>query len=689
MHKFLFPLAIAGIMAGCSKLEAADTSARMADNTKSAAVQQASLGSGIDLGAMDTSVRPQDDFFAYVNGSWMDNTEIPADKSLWGGFSILRDQSIERVNTLIVEASEKGNSADDRQIGALYNSFMDEKQIEAAGLGALTVELKKIDDIDSRKDLTDYFAYADTVGYNVPLAVFINQGFEDVENYIAFFWQSGLGLPDRNYYFDDSEKGQKLQQAYMDYLVKVQDIAGLKDSSAFADKIYALEKSLAKHQRTRVDNRDPEKYFNKKPTAELANLMPAVDWHSYLSKAMLDKADYVAVGQPEYLQAASKIINDTDMDTWRRYLKVKVLTAMAPYMNSELAQAHFDFYSTTLRGTKEMEPRWKRAVQFVNGSVGELVGKRYVEKYFPPEAKARMVELVDNLLAAYRDSIEELTWMSEETKHQALDKLANFTTKIGYPDKWRDYSGLKVSANDLAGNVLAANLFETQYERGKLGQPINRGAWEMSPQTVNAYYNPTMNEIVFPAAILQPPFFNMQADDAVNYGAIGGVIGHEIGHGFDDKGSKFDGKGSLNNWWTDSDRDNFEHLTGKLVAQYNSFEPLEGKHINGELTLGENIGDLSGLDIAYKAYKMSLHGKKAPVIDGFTGDQRLFMGWAQVWRSKIRDETLSERLTTDPHSPAKYRVQGVLPNISAFYTAFDVKKGDGMYLPKEERVVIW
>jgi endothelin-converting enzyme/putative endopeptidase len=377
------------------------------------------------------------------------------------------------------------------------------------------------------------------------------------------------------------------------------------------------------------------------------------------------------------------------MDTWRRYLKVKVLTAMAPYMHGELAQAQFDFYGTAVRGVEEMEPRWKRAVQFVNGSVGELVGKRYVEKHFPPEAKARMVELVDNLKAAYRESIEELSWMSEETKQEALNKLANFTTKIGYPDKWRDYSALEVSADDLVGNVMAANLFEASYERGKLGKPINRDEWGMSPQTVNAYYNPAMNEIVFPAAILQPPFFNMEADDAVNYGGIGGVIGHEIGHGFDDKGSKFDGKGYLNNWWTDSDRDNFEQLTGKLVAQYEGFEPLEGENINGELTLGENIGDLSGLGIAYKAYKMSLNGEEGAVIDGFTGDQRVFMGWAQVWRSKIRDEALSERLKTDPHSPAKYRVQGVLPNIDAFYTAFDVKEGDGMYLPEEERVVIW
>ena len=691
MNKLILSLAIAGIVAGCSKSEApqSEASAQATESASSAVVQQAELGSGIDLEAMNTNVRPQDDFFTYVNGQWMENTEIPADKSRWGGFSILRDKSTEQVKALIMEAGENADSAGAKQIGALYNSFMNVDGIEATGLAALSGELKKIDSIENRKDLTDYFAYADTAGFDAPFGAFIYQDMKDVENYITFMWQSGLGLPDRDYYFDDSEKGQKLQQAYMDYLIKAQDIAGLEDSADYADKIYQLEKSLAEHHRTRVDNRDPDKYFNKKSVEELAELMPAVDWDSYLPAAMLDKADSVVIGQPEYLQAASEIIANTDMDTWRRYLKIKVLSAMAPYMHEELAQAHFDFYSTAVRGVEEMEPRWKRAVQFVNGSVGELVGKRYVEKHFPPEAKARMVELVDNLKGAYRESIESLTWMSDDTKQEALNKLANFTTKIGYPDKWRDYSALEVSADNLVGNVLSANLFEASYERSKLGQPINRDEWGMSPQTVNAYYNPAMNEIVFPAAILQPPFFNMQADDAVNYGGIGGVIGHEIGHGFDDKGSKFDGKGYLNNWWTDSDRENFDKLTNKLVAQYNGFEPIEGETVNGELTLGENIGDLSGLGIAYKAYKMSLNGAEAPVLDGFTGDQRVFMGWAQVWRSKIRDEALSERLKTDSHSPAEYRVQGVLPNISAFYTAFDVKEGDGMYLPEEERVVIW
>ncbi|WP_444936680.1 M13 family metallopeptidase [Microbulbifer sp. JMSA004] len=686
MKKLLLPLAIAGTLIGVQ----VPLFAVAHDHTNSkASIEQVKLSSGIDLNAMDTSVRPQDDFFAYVNGTWLKNTEIPADKSRWGGFSILRDQSTEQVKALIMEASQGAKDPDAKQIGDLYNSFMDKKLIEKKGLSAVSGELAKVDAIKNRKDLTDFFAYADTVGYDVPFGGSIWQDLKQVENYMTFLWQAGLGLPDRDYYFEDTEKSKKLREAYVTYLTDLQDLAGLKEADDFANKIFKLEESLAKHHRSRVDNRDPEKYYNKKTVAELKELMPVVNWDSYLAKAQLKKADSFIVGQPEYLEAANEIIANTELATWKRYLKVKVLNAMAPYMHDEIAQLRFNFYGTTVHGIEQMEPRWKRGVQFVNGSVGELVGKRYVEKHFPPEAKERMIVLVDNLKAAYRDSIESLDWMGKDTKKQALFKLNNFTTKIGYPDKWRDYSDLTVSTDDLVRNVLAAKLFESSYERNKLGKPIDRGEWSMSPQTVNAYYNPAMNEIVFPAAILQPPFFNMSADDAVNYGGIGGVIGHEIGHGFDDKGSKFDGRGYLNNWWTDSDRDNFEQLTSKLVSQYNAYEPLEGEHINGELTLGENIGDLSGLGIAYKAYKMSLDGEEAPVIDGFTGDQRVFMGWAQVWRSKMRDKALSGRLKVDSHSPAEYRVKGVLPNIDAFYEAFDIKEGDGMYLPEEERVTVW
>ena len=691
MNKLLLSLAIAGLVAGCSE---SDASANRADAQASpaathAAEHKAELSSGIDLSAMNTKVRPQDDFFSYVNGGWMANTEIPADKSRWGVFDKLRDQSTEQVKALIVEAGKHADDADSRKIGDLYNSFMNEKQVEAAGLSALDGEMAKIDAIENRADLSRYFAYADATGYDAPFGVYIGQDEKDVDNYIANFWQSGLGLPDRDYYFDESEKGKTLQAAYIDYLTQLQELAGLDNPEDGAKALYNLEKSLAEHQWTRVQNRDSEKTYNKMTLAQLEALLPAIDWKQYLPAAQLQKVQSVVVAQPDYLKAASKIIADTDLATWKRYLKVQLLSSMAPYMNQDLAQLNFDFYGTKIRGVTEMEPRWKRAVNFVNGAAGELVGKRYVAQNFPPEAKTRMLELVHNLLGAYRDSIQSLTWMSKDTKQKALEKLENFTIKIGYPDKWRNYDALQVSGDNLVGNVLAARKFGTDYERSKLGKPVDRSEWGMYPQTVNAYYNPPMNEIVFPAAILQPPFFNPNADDAVNYGAIGGVIGHEIGHGFDDQGSKYDGKGYLNNWWTDSDRSNFEQLTGKLVAQYNAFEPLPGEHVNGQLTLGENIGDLSGLGIAHKAYQKSLNGKAAPVIDGFTGDQRLFMGWAQVWRGKSRDEALSQLIKTNPHSPGQYRVQGVLPNINAFYQAFDVKPGDEMYLPEDQRVVIW
>ncbi|WP_346838886.1 M13-type metalloendopeptidase [Microbulbifer sp. SAOS-129_SWC] len=690
MNKLLLSLAIAGLVAGCSKSEApADQASAQPAKTTTASAEQTQLGSGIDLSAMNTKVRPQDDFFDYVNGTWLSKTKIPADKSRWGVFDKLRDQSTAQVKAIILDAGKHSDDADSAKIGALYNSFMNEKQIEAKGLAALDGEIAKIDAIKNRADLSQYFAYADAIGYDAPFGIYINQDAKDVDHYIAYFSQSGLGLPDRDYYFDDSEKGKKLQAAYIDYLTKLQELAGMSDAKAGAKTLYNLEKSLAKHQWTRVENRDDEKTYNKKTVAELEAMVPAIDWKDYLPTAQLENVKDVIVNQPDYFAAASKIIADTDIPTWKRYFKVKLLSSMARYMEKDLAQLNFDFYGTKIRGVTEMEPRWKRAVNFVNGAAGELVGKRYVTKNFPPEAKARMVGLVNNLLDAYRDSIQTLTWMSADTKKKALEKLDNFTVKIGYPDKWRNYDALKVSGDSLVGNVLAARKFDTNYDRSKLGQPVDRHEWHMYPQTVNAYYNPPMNEIVFPAAILQPPFFNPDADDAVNYGAIGGVIGHEIGHGFDDQGSKYDGKGYLNNWWTDSDRSNFEQLTGKLVAQYNSFEPLPGEHVNGKLTLGENIGDLSGLGIAYKAYQKSLNGKKAPVIDGFTGDQRLFMGWAQVWRGKSRDEALSQLIKTNPHSPGQYRVQGVLPNIAAFYQAFDVKKGDKMYLPKDKRVVIW
>jgi predicted metalloendopeptidase len=467
-------------------------------------------------------------------------------------------------------------------------------------------------------------------------------------------------------------------------------LAGDKDAAAHAQAIVALETELAKVQWTPVELRDPVKAYNKFEIAKLGELTPNFDWTPYLAGLNITgKVTYVIVSQPSYLKGVSDLLASTPLDAWRQYFTWQTIRAYAPYLSKAYVDEDFAFYGTTLSGAKEMRPRWKRGVATVEGALGESLGKLYVEQYFPAERKARMEALVKNLMAAYKQSIDKLDWMSPATKKEAQAKLAKFTTKIGYPNKWRDYSALVVTKDDLVGNVQRSNVADFNKEINKLGKPIDRDEWGMTPQTINAYYNPEMNEIVFPAAILQPPFFDANADDAVNYGAIGAVIGHEISHGFDDQGSQYDGDGNLRNWWSEADGKNFAKKTKALVAQYNAFSPLPGYNVNGELTLGENIADNSGVAIAYKAYKLSLHGKPAPVIDGLTGDQRFFMGFAQVWRSKMRDPEIIKRVKTDPHSPGKFRANGTLRNQPAFYDAFKVKKGDQMYLDPKDRVIIW
>jgi len=463
------------------------------------------------------------------------------------------------------------------------------------------------------------------------------------------------------------------------------------DAKAKAARILELETAIAKHHWDRVKRRDRTLSYNKKTLAELDELAPAVDWKTWLDNLGAPKLDEVVVGQPDFFEAISKIVDETPLDDWKTWVRWRLVHDSASYLSKPFVEEDFAFFGRTLSGTPELRPRWQRGVNLVSGAMGEAVGKLYVEKHFPPAAKARMKDLVANLTEAYRANISELDWMSPETRAKALDKLAKFTPKIGYPDKWRDYSKLEIKADDLLGNVRRADAFENDRDFAKLGGPIDRDEWGMTPHTVNAYYNSTLNEIVFPAAILQPPFFDLEADDAVNYGAIGAVIGHEIGHGFDDQGSKSDGDGNLVNWWTDEDRKEFDARSKKLIEQYDGFEPrqLPGQKVNGALTIGENIGDLGGLTIAYKAYKRSLDGKEAPVIDGLTGDQRFFLGWAQAWRGKIRDAELSRRLTIDPHSPAEFRCNGVLRNLPEFYEAFGVKEGDGLWLPPQDRVRIW
>lgn len=646
--------------------------------------------SGLELQGMDLNVRPQDDFFAYANGQWMRETEIPSDKSSWGSFNILHEKSLAQLQVIIQEAAN--NNTEDpiqQRIGNYYKAFLDTETIADLGLAPLATELVLIEVIETHADVASYFGRSNAFGIDSPLNFWVDQDAKDSTQYIVYFTQSGLGLPDRDYYFDDTERGREILQKYHAYINQLMTLSKAKINENTVDNIIAIETALAEKHWTRVENRDSDRTYNKLSNTALQQLLPDYHLPTFLDGLGIGEQSHVIVRQPTYAQALNKIFINTSVKQWQDYLRFKVLNTYAAYLPEAYEQLSFDFYQRTLNGQPEQQPRWKRAVNSINTNIGELLGQLYVAKHFPPEAKARMVELVDQLIAAYRQSISELEWMSPTTREKALEKLANFTPKIGYPDKWKDFSSLEIKADELLDNIRRTHKFTHQLQVDKLGKPVDRSEWFMPPQKVNAYYNPGMNEIVFPAAILQPPFFDLNADDAVNYGGIGGVIGHEIGHGFDDQGSKYTGEGNLENWWTDEDRNNFEQRTRNLIAQYSAYLPLPDLPINGELTLGENIGDLGGLSIALKAYEQSLHGESAPIIDKFTGQQRVFLGWAQAWRVKRRPELTERLIKTDPHSPPKYRVNGVVPNIDAFYSAFDVREGDGMYLSPEQRVRIW
>jgi putative endopeptidase len=674
----------------------AATSAVQAADMPAAATASAPnvLVSGVDQKNADTSVRIQDDFYQHVNGTWLKNTEIPADKSGWGAFYELRESSLTQLRT-IIEAVAKDPSntpgSEAQKIGDLYASFMDEQKLEAIGLKSLDAEFAKVAALKDKKEIPALIAHFNQVGITAPIDMGIHQDNKDSTKYVVDFAQSGLGLPDRDYYLKkDDAKLKEARTKYVAHITKMLTMAGDKHAAAKAKQIVALETELAKVQWTKVQNRDPIKVYNKLELADLPKMTPDYDWKQYMTTAGLDgKVTYVIVSQPSFMKGFDKILKSTPLAVWKNYFAWHALSSNATYLNKAFSDENFAFYGTALNGIPEQQPRWKRAVNLEEGAIGEGLGKLYVAQYFPPENKARMEKMVGNLLEAFRQSVDTLDWMSPETKKEAKAKLAAFTPKIGYPSKWRDYSTLQIDKNDLAGNILRANLFEYQRNLNKLGQPIDRAEWGMTPQTVNAYYNPEMNEIVFPAAILQPPFFNAQADDAVNYGAIGAVIGHEISHGFDDQGAQYDGNGNLRDWWTKEDHTRFAAKTAALVKQYSAFSPLPGYNVNGELTLGENIADNSGLAIAYKAYKLSLEGKDAPMIDGFTGEQRFYMGFGQVWHGKMRDNAMIVRIKTDPHSPAQFRGNGTVKNQPGFYNAFSVKEGDAMYLAPDQRVMMW
>ena len=666
-------------------------------STGGTAASTAKPVSGIDLQWIDNSVRPQDDFFRYMSGKWLDTVAIPGDRGRYGTMDGLRDaaeqNSLAIINTLLASPDLKEGS-NQKKIADLYKSFMDEAQAEKRDIAPLQSEFARIDALKDKTGLPTLMAQIARQGISMPVHAGVTQDGRDASRYAVILNQGGLGMPDRDYYLkQDDAKFKAYREAYLKHVGKMLAMSGQYDadnSTKQAAAIMELETAIAQIQWNKVENRDPVKTYNKLALDKLDSLLPGFNWQAYFSATgMQGKMDYVIVRQPDFLSKLKTLFDTTPLATWQAYCKWQVLNAYAPYLSKRFVDQNFAFSSVVLRGIPEQQPRWKRAVARVDESLGEALGQLYVEKHFPPQNKARMQALVDNMLLAYKQSIEQLPWMSQETKQAALTKLGKFHAKIAYPDQWRDYSTLQISLDDLVQNV--KNSHEHGYLRqlAKLGKPVDRNEWGMSPQTVNAYYSPRQNEIVFPAAILSPPFFNPDADDAVNYGGIGGVIGHEISHGFDDSGSQSDGDGNLRDWWQDSDKTNFKQLANALANQYEAYSPLPGYHLNGKLTLGENIADNSGLAIAYKAYQLSLKGKPAPAIDGFSGEQRLFMGWAQVWRGKARDAESIRLINTDPHSPARFRANGPLTNLPAFYQAFDVKPGDKMYVEPGKRTVIW
>jgi predicted metalloendopeptidase len=648
--------------------------------------------SGIDLDNFDKSVRPQDDFFEFVNGQWLKTTEIPADKATYGASHKLIEESEKNLRVIIEEAAampNKKSGSNEQKVGDFYQSYMDSALVEKLGLKPLEEDLARIQKVGSKDDLIKLMAYFQKVGVQRPFFYFINQDNKNSTEYIGYLNQGGLGMPDRDYYFNEADKFKDIREKYLAYVEKLLTLGGQKDAAAKAKRIMEIETGIAQSQWTRVENRDRDKTYNKYDFAKLQNATPNFNWKLYFGEAGLAKTKDVIVRQPSYFEAFGKQFDSVSIEDWKTYYTYKLLNGAADLLPAEFVNAKFEFYGKTLRGTEALEPRWKRAVAGVEGTLGEVVGKIYVERHFKPEAKARMEQLVANLKISMKERIQGLEWMQEETKKQALAKLEKFHTKIGYPNKWKDYSKLAIEKDELLLNTKRSNIVEYERMIAKLGQPIDREEWLLAPQEVNAYYNSTMNEIVFPAAILQPPFFDMNADDAVNYGGIGGVIGHEITHGFDDQGRKSDGDGNLRDWWTEKDGQEFVARSQVMVEQYNHFNPIDTMHVNGKLTLGENIGDLGGLTVAYYAYQKSLGGKAAPVIDGYTGEQRFFIGWAQVWCNKYRDDELRNRIVTDVHSPSRYRTNGVLANMPQFYAAFEVKEGDGMYRPGEKLVKIW
>jgi len=649
------------------------------------------LKSGLDLTGFDRSIRPQDDLYRFVGGAWLAKTEIPNDRSNYGSFAILDDQAQEEVKQLIVAASTQANrptGSNAQKVGDFYLAYMDISRAESLGISPLKDELARIDAIATPRDVARYIGYSQRIGVAQPFAWFSGPDSKNSTVYLGAIYQNGLTMPDRDYYLSPDEKYAQFRAKFAEYVEQMLARAGERDARSAAARIAALETRIANYQWTKVQNRDPVKTYNPMTLPEYQKLAPGFDWMAFF-EGMGAPVQRLDVSQPSFVKGIGQLVKTVPVSDWRAYFKFQLLDDYSPALSAQFADLEFGFHQKTLNGIPEPLPRWRQAVDSMGSNMGELIGRMFVESHFGAEAKARMLALVGNLLKAFDSSIDGLEWMSPATRAEAKKKLSMITVKIGYPDKWRDYSALSVRSDDLVGNLLRASAFEHQRYVTRTGGPVDKSEWLMTPQTVNAYYNPTTNEITFPAAILRWPFYDMTADDAVNYGGIGSVIGHEISHGFDDSGRQFDGDGNLRDWWTADDGVKFKQRAAELARQYSGYTVLDNRHINGELTLGENIGDLSGMAVAFRAYQISLNGKAAPEIDGFTGQQRFFLGWAQVWRRKYRDAELLKRLVTDPHSPSEFRANGPASNIDAFYDAFAVKPGDRMYRAPNERVKIW
>lgn len=674
-----------GLLAGIAVLAIASCQQKKAEEN--------STTKFIDLANLDTTVSPGENFFLYANGGWLKNNNIPESEGRWGRFEVLREDNMNKLHTLLDEAAAakaKAGSAE-QKVGDFYKSGMDSVAIDKAGLTPLNDIIARIDKIQDANGVIKEVATLQTQGSTQLFNFYIGPDDKDVTHMICQFSQGGLGMPDRDYYFNKDERTVKIREAYKAYQVKLLGLMGMDAATAqkAAAEVYALEEKLAAASMTRTDMRDPYKLYNKFSVDEFSKKTPGIDWKTTLADMKIKGEDSVIVATPAFMTEVSKLVQSVPVATWKTYLKFHVVNDMAPYLATNINDANFEFYGKAVSGLEAQKPRWKRVLRVIDGGIGELLGKTYVDKHFSPDAKERMLKLVKNLQQTYQDRIMRLDWMSDVTKQKAIAKLNTFVNKIGYPDKWRDYGKLNITSDNYVKNIFASGEFDYDFMVSKLGKAVDRTEWFMTPPTVNAYYNPAFNEIVFPAGILAFPFFDKDADDAINYGGIGGVIGHEMTHGFDDQGSKYDADGNLKNWWTDEDAKNFEAKTGVVVDQFNAYTVLDTVHVNGKLTLGENLADLGGLAIAYEAFQKTEQAKKSEKIDGFTPNQRFFLSWAQVWCTKSRDAETANRIITDPHSPAEWRTNGPLSNMPEFYEAFNIKPGDKMYRADSIRAKVW